>query len=185
MKSIFYTDIDEGPVMKIGVDSALHRPAEPLFLPDESHNCTILLVPTLRISRLGKCIPPAKAAEYYDAATVAAVFLTPASWGLQPLTADDTLTLGRWLPADSLPAEASAAVSALDGTLLQPAQKWPTGLTAHAAATAVAHASRHMTLKNGDVILLARAAYRIAPPQCDTLIDADLGAENVLSLKLK
>ena len=185
MKSIFYTDSVDGPSMTIGVDSALHRPAEPLFLPDESPDCAILLVPALRISRLGKCIPPAKAPEYYDAATVAAVFLTPPSWGLQLLTADDTLTLGRWLAADSLPAEASVTVRALDGTVIKATQKWPTALTADTAAAAVARASRHMTLKNGDVILLARAPYRIAPPQCNTLIDAGLGLDTVLSLKLK
>lgn len=185
MKSIFYTDSVKGPEMTIGVDSALHRPAEPLFLPDESSDCAILLVPALRISRLGKCIPPAKAAEYYDAATLAAVFLPPQAWGTQLLTADDTLTLGRWLPADPLPCQAAATVRGLDGTVIKATQKWPTALTADTAAAAVARASRHMTLKNGDVILLARAAYRIAPPQCNTLIDAGLGLETVLSLKLK
>ena len=145
MKSIFYTDIDEATGdedrRRLGPPPPGRTPLPPRRKPQLHHPPRAR---PLRISRLGSA-SPAKAAEYYDAATVAAVFLTPGIVG--PATADRRRhPHPRPLASCRLsPAEASAAVSALDGTLLQPAQKWPTGLTAHAAATAVAHASRHMT----------------------------------------
>lgn len=156
------------PEVRLGVDSALVREGEPLFLPDHlAPRWKAAICPAIRICRLGSSIPARHAASYYNAITTVCVLLpedvsdpVPDIFGLM----DRAFVPGHWL---DYPAEARAAGFTVTANITGPSGAETLRMTCSEndinADTAIAALSRYATLKMGDMIIFTDKACRFTP----------------------
>lgn len=168
-------------------DSAMVRPATPLFVPDfATDGWTLRLFPAIVIERLGKSVEPRFAARYTASWRMAAR-LMPASKSpdgpLQGISAafDGAIALG--------PEMNGHPVGTTDIRLTHPSLE--NGSIALRVNTAdfhidetIALASRFMTLKTGDLILPCYLPPEVAPT-VGTRLTAESAANTLLSLKIR
>lgn len=167
--------------VSVGVDSAVLRATEPLFL-DESKNSRSLLAPAVRIGRLGFHIPESVAESYADATSVFHILKEEDSscpFGL----ADRTFFPGRWEDGIKTSFNLRATiVTDRQQTLMTEFQKKIDNLP---VKEAVSKLSAWSTLKTGDVILFAAEAVDIGEPVIDTEVTAFIDGKTVLDLRIK
>lgn len=177
------------PHVVVGADSALLRMSEPVFLPDGTMAWSAMIVPALRIGRLGLHIPRAAALGYIDGHTLfhllvpAAGIADKALWALS----DRTFSPGRWLAgAFDETADTSCTIETEDiyGTAAGRKEEMPLRVTAAQCADMVAAISRYSTLKTGDVLLAGDAAYRM-PLKPDMRLRAKINEDKILEIKIK
>lgn len=172
MKAIVIdNDIDRSLMV---ADSAIGRDVAPLFLPDGQWAGSLL--PAYRIGRLGKCIAPKYAQRYIDACGIVLL--------IKPLGAehlpcwlsymDSALTTGRWVAEAG---DATMDYAGLRGSAAMPPMQ--------DVAEAVARVSAIATLRTGDLIIPSSTPLMAMELRPDTRITASIGAEQVLSLKVK
>ncbi len=161
-------------------DSALTLPGRPTFIPDCREAVSWLAEPriAIRISRLGKSIGPKFADRYFDAFTPA-VRLLPSDAAGNVVTdiasiIDYALTIGNW--AD-IPGEETAITFEPHGTC--------TISVAEAATAAVVSASRHTTLKTGDIILLPAPGLCATKAEPDRNVTATVNGELAMTVRFK
>lgn len=177
------------PVVTVGVDSAMLRPGEPVFLSDDTSGFNSWIVAAVRIGRLGTHIPLSVADAYIDGHTLFHL-LVPASadfrpnelWGLT----DRTFSPGRWIEGN-LPDAASALdvrKSSLRG--IQTIKNIDSGIdiTSSTARACVSAISNFATLKTGDVLIFADSLAEFKA-ECDTRLEASFNGDNVLDIKIK
>lgn len=128
-------------------DSALLLGGRPLFLEEDEQQAHMLLMPAVRISRLGLAIGERFAARYFDAATVVA--LRTRGGRIQPdetdLIADAALAVDIWQP---LPDNGMWEVGMPDGSRIE----WN---TAGVFERMLSEISARTTFKTGDILVAA------------------------------
>lgn len=168
-------------------DSAVVRPATPLFVPDfATEGWTLRLFPAIVIERLGKSIEPRFAARYTSSWRMAAR-LMPASQSadtpLQGISAafDGAIALG---PEISGRPSATADIRLTHPSL----GSGSIGLHVDAADfhidETIALASRFMTLKTSDLILPCYLPPEVAPT-VGSRLTAESADGTLLSLKIR
>lgn len=173
------------PDLSAGVDSAVLRHGEPLFVDGATERS--LVCPAVRIGRLGTHIPERVARSYADAMTVFHLLIPEppvaaktAAWGL----ADRTFAPGAFVPL-------------AEGVVEICAEKYPIAFGKNCSegcystfdtaltAPAIAAISAICTLRTGDVIVFADHGLNMGPAMPDHFIDAEIDGEQVLHLKIK
>ncbi|MDE6196363.1 MAG: hypothetical protein K2F91_00680 [Muribaculaceae bacterium] len=185
------TSPDGKTLVEAGVDSAVLRPGEPVFVPEPTSDWNSSAVPVVRIGRLGMSITEARARDYYHELTLFHM-LTPvspdAAEGLPPFILDRALSPGRWLDISAAPSDRRFVLSAT---------RSPIGgsdsdvLSAEASLAdlgvdrVVALLSRHLTFKTGDLLVFRDCRLDFGSPQLDTEIKAAVDGEEVLDIRIK
>lgn len=183
-----HTDHNGTIRVEAGADSAILRHGEPVFPEERPGGWISLIVPAVRISRLGTSIRPNRANEYYNSFTFFHV-LWPASGdnvaeGIPAAIADRTFSPGKWLPypeseiimtASVRPlasAEAKTEIRALDPASMR-------------TDTAISRLSEYMTFKTGDIILFFDHSHELGPSLLDTEIKVKANDNEVLGFRIK
>lgn len=187
------TPIQE-PVIFLKPDSCLLHGGNPFFCPEFSTDITVEAELAVRICRLGKYIEPRFAHKYYDALTVGLDFtaqdlydkLSSASKPIDIAKGfDGAAAIGRWIAKDTI--QEHLLSGDLSFSLYQdqlPAMQGRLGDMLFSIEQAIGIVSRYYTLKTGDILLTGSPAGSI-PAKIGTRLDAFLGEENVLSVKIK
>lgn len=189
-------DLRERPNIRLGVDSASIRLEEPLFIEGDPKDWNSLIVPALRIGRLGASIHRQSARSFFDAIGVYHL-LTPtdeqkfdALWG----ASDRTFAPCRWItPIDSLEETKNVDITVVREPLStrNPACEvieYPSktfSLASIHAIDAICAISRYITFRTGDVLLFPDYGINAGEPTIDTRLTATLAGVTTLALKLK
>lgn len=186
MKIIAFNRLPGTPVEAFGgidiiPDSAMILPGKPLFVPDFGADRWIGKISlAFRINRLGKNISEKFAPRYYDAMSVAMRFFPEGMdddmtrRGLLS-GCDGTFVHGEWVPLP--PAGTPVSISGP----VPPVALSPVEIQID---TAIAAASRYMTLKTGDIILAATLNDTIPAVQ-DTAIAININNRPIFNLRIK
>lgn len=180
------------PVIFMKPDSSILRDGKPFFLPDfaqEFHYETEVVV---RISRLGKCIAPQFAHRYYDAVTVGIDFTARDlqrkfrqnghPWELCK-GFDNSACIGRFVPLE----EVGGDVQQLDFRLEIDGKEVQHGHTSDMLFKVdeiIAHVSRFMTLKIGDLIYTG-TPVGVGPVAIGQHLQGYLGEEKLLDFYIR
>lgn len=171
----------------LGVDSAVLRHGEPVFVPEPVDAWRSRIMPALRISRLGMHISAKNAPRHYDSLSLFHV-VTP----VQPLPGipdgliDRTFSPGEWLSVPDDGRECAFVITR--GAIGGRPDFSASGVFSPAslgADTALAWLSEACTLRTGDVLLFADAAVDTGFAVADTCVRADVDEENVLNIRIK
>lgn len=174
--------------VEAGADSAILRHGEPVFPEERSGGWISMIVPAIRMSRLGTSIRKSRAAEYYDSFTFFHV-LWPASGdsvadGIPAAVADRTFSPGTWLPFPGSGIELKTSVRALgsdtprtDSIALDPASL--------DVDNVISVLSEYMTFKTGDIILFFDNGLILGPSEIDTEIKVWANDTEVLGFRIK
>jgi 2-keto-4-pentenoate hydratase/2-oxohepta-3-ene-1,7-dioic acid hydratase in catechol pathway len=179
MKILCYNGLrnDGSPELTLIADSAIMREGRPVFVPDFVDEWNSVIMPAIRISRLGLNIQTKFASRYYDA--VAAVhLLTPR----QPFpensvihtSFDGAFAIGEWL---NIPDYDSCSLTVNGDTVSTDDFK-------SASADVIASISKFMTLKNGDIIAFRNLAI-VHDATINSVVKASLNGSTSLDFKLK
>lgn len=189
MKILCLHPTQDGAIsVEAGADSAILRHGEPVFPDDRPDGWRSLIVPAIRISRLGTSIRRSRARNYYDSFTFFHV-LWPASGntvatGIPAAIADRTFSPGTWLPMPEQPVTARVSVRplALETSTVTDIVLNPGSLGADAA---VEWLSQYMTFKTGDILLFFAHGTEIGPATPDTEITVHTAIDEVLRFRIK
>lgn len=189
---VLYASLDGEDVLSAepGADSAILRVGEPVFLEEPADAWRTEVALALHVSRLGLHIPVEHARRHYDA--VAAVhLLRPAvgnAGGVPALFRDRAIAPGSWITLDMLEGTIGFDVArrslraddrvALDASL-------DLTLEELRADEIVAALSRTMTLKTGDMIILAGSSVGLGAPAFDTSVKVCVSGIPSLSVRIK
>lgn len=175
-----------------GVDSAVLRPGEPVFVPEPVSQWRSAIVPVIRISRLGMSIRESRARNYYHEAALFHM-LTPACpdacEGLPPYILDRAFSPGEWLDISDAASDAVLSIG-LEVAPIASGES-PVGacgsfsLESLGADAAVALLSRHLTFKTGDLLVFTGARIEAPAPRLDTCLTATLDGKPNLSIRIK
>lgn len=148
MKIIRYVTLSPSCSFDFHPDSALLLPGRPMFYPDFGGSWIAEPMLAVRLNRLGKSIAPQFAGRYYDALALAIrirpLELDPASEG-EFSGMDCSITHGDWLAPHEFLGIGTATFGDISVAFPDKA-----GLI----DAAVSRASRHTTVKMGDIVLL-------------------------------
>lgn len=179
------------PVFYTKPDSTLLRNGKPFFLPDEMGRVEGQAELVVRINRLGKGIPERFAHRYYDAFTVGVNFVATdvlqrlRSLGLPwdaAVAFDQSAAIGEWVAKDKLPQLHDLHFSLdING---KRAQEGCAAQMAHTVDALVAHISRYMTLRTGDILFTGTPSPPMAMAINDHL-DGTLEGMEVLHFNVK
>lgn len=139
MKIISFSHIDGQIRMALKSDSSLLNNKKPFFIPDWSHDVRMTPCIVLRVSRLGKNIGARFADRYYNAVALglnifAADYLEAGDW-TRALAFDFSLPIGPWMEIKENPWQ-DLVIGVED---------------------AIEQASKVMTLRQGDMIVIDRS----------------------------
>ena len=179
------------PTVALGADSALLREGEPLFAPDCDTQFHSLIMPAIRISRLGTGISERHAAAYCD--SISAFHMLMPDDNSQyiegiPLGAmDRTFAPGHWFPFDATadrPISLRAYKSPIGGSIAAEAtiEFTPDSL---GVTKTIAWLSQAITFKTGDVILFADCSANLGSVIINTQISADIDGVTALNFRIK
>lgn len=169
------------PLLRLYADSAIGRDVMPLFIPDIPGGWHARICVAVRVCRLGKDISPKFAMRYVDAVSLVALLLPDtdeAAWERSGALAllDSAVTTGRWQECD---------VEALSGIKVEAGSEHRTfPATSLDIASKVSAVSRMATLRIGDMIIIDSTGIDL-PLRPDIRIDASIGTDNCLSMKVK
>ena len=159
-------------------DSSLLFTHRALFLPEYDVQCRTALV--ARIGRLGKSIAPRFALRYCDAIT-AGIVTAPVDTGDDPRVRcfDGALSTGVMMPCDTA-MQSEPVLEFSNGALTWPA---PDRQLLPWLSHAIATASRHMTLKTGDLLFLTHAQRQ--PVEQGDVLHACVNGVDALTIRVK
>ena len=171
---------------------------KPLFVPERIHALACLPCWVLRVSRLGKCIAPRFASRYYDAVAPGADFfgadvLAEAKREGKPWTEaiafDGSLAIGEWRElggtaprAEQRKVESSWRLEREGESVEQ--MIWDTDSLQEVFDNALSRASELMTIRQGDLIYVAREQepWRL---QAEDILRCSQGEKETLYCKIK
>lgn len=187
-----YKETNKEPVIFMKPDSALLREGKPFFLPDFSSDMQYEAEVVVHICRLGKCIAPRFAHRYYDAVTVGIDFTARdlqsrfraggLPWELSKCF-DGSAAVGSFVPLEQVGGD----VQQLDFHLDIDGRTVQQGHTAdmlHRVDDLIAHVSRFMTLKMGDLLFTGTPAG-VGPVAVGQHLQGYLGEEKVLDFYIR
>ena len=179
------------PTASLGADSAMLRENEPLFAPDDLDRFHSLIMPAVRISRLGCGISKRHAAAYCESLGAFHV-LTPCDNsthvdGIPLGAADRTFAPGHWQPFDlcfekTIVLRASSAPIGSAPTTEAIVEFTPQTL---AVSAIISWLSSAITFKTGDIILFADYSINLGMPVLNTEINADIDGIATLNFRIK
>ena len=193
---ITYYDGTENVVLKS--DSSMLVNRKPLFVPERIHALACLPCWVLRVSRLGKCIAPRFASRYYDAVAPGADFfgadvLAEAKREGKPWTEaiafEGSLAIGDWRElggtaprAEQRKVESSWRLEREGESVEQ--MIWDTDSLQEVFDNALSRASELMTIRQGDLIYVAREQepWRL---QAEDILRCSQGEKETLYCKIK
>lgn len=149
MKIIRITELAEEAMLDFHPDSAVLLPGRPLFLPDFEAQPVARIYVGVRVNRLGKRVAEKFAERYYDAMAPVMILAYPDMPEKMQGTLtgiDSSVAIGEWTDPERFIALGALAAGGETASL--------EGLSREAVNRAVSAASRYVTLKMGDVILL-------------------------------
>lgn len=182
---------NQEPVIFMKPDSALLKDGKPFFIPDFSNEIHYETELVVRICRLGKNIAPRFAYRYYDAATIGIDFTARdlqrkyreqgLPWELSK-GFDNSAAIGRFVPlADSAGKEAFNFHLNIDGKTVQEGN---TNQMIFGIDDIIAHVSRFVTLKIGDLIFTGTPAG-VGPVSIGQHLEGFLEDEKLLDFYIK
>ena len=174
----------DAPDLSVGVDSAVLRHGEPLFV-DIERPCRSLVCPAVRIDRLGTHIPLRVARSYADAMAAYHLLMPEnaadarrAIWGLS----DRTFAPGEFMPlADGAVTLTASAYAIGDKPSTSASVIFDTGTV----GAAIAAVSAFCTLRTGDVLVFADHGINVGAATVGTFVDASVDTTPSLHLKIK
>jgi len=187
MKIIGFENINGCQEMLLKGDSALLVNRKPFFIPEEAtriaaHPCLVL-----HICRLGKNISPRFAGRYFDAVACGLHIedpdlLTSArengnAWTIATAS-DGSSPVGEFRPVkegEPLPTDITFSLSG---------EAHPFGRLLLSPEEAIAKISRHITIRQGDMIFITTDAQPFYPVE-DQYISANIGEEENLFCRIK
>ena len=152
------------PIVSMRPDSSLLRDGKPFFLADGLGEVCAEGQLVVRICRLGKCVSPRFAPRYYDAVTVGVAFaartlrdgLQQAGLPWEASTCfDGSTVLGNFQSLDGADVQNLRFSLSIDGQTVQQAV---TADMLFGVDQLIAHLSRYMTLKIGDLLFTGTPA---------------------------
>ena len=187
-----HKETNKEPVIFMKLDSALLREGKPFFLPDFSSDMQYEAEVVVHICRLGKCIAPRFAHRYYDAVTVGIDFTARdlqsrfraggLPWELSKCF-DGSAAVGSFVPLEQVGGD----VQQLDFHLDIDGRTVQQGHTAdmlHRVDDLIAHVSRFMTLKMGDLLFTGTPAG-VGPVAVGQHLQGYLGEGQVLDFYIR
>lgn len=187
-----HKETSKEPVIFMKPDSALLREGKPFFLPDFSSDMQYEAEVVVHICRLGKCIAPRFAHRYCDAVTVGIDFTARdlqsrfraggLPWELSKCF-DGSAAVGSFVPLEQVGGD----VQQLDFHLDIDGRTVQQGHTAdmlHRVDDLIAHVSRFMTLKMGDLLFTGTPAG-VGPVAVGQHLQGYLGEEKVLDFYIR
>lgn len=174
--------------IEAGADSAILRHGEPVFPAAIPAGWSSLIVPAIRLSRLGTSIKKTRAREYYDSFTLFHV-LWPAAGsdvapGIPASAADRTFSPGSWLPLSDGQHSIRISVRPLAAADAEPTQ-FSLDLADLGTDGVIARLSDYMTFKTGDILLFFNHRISLGETALDTEIKAAVDDAEVLSFRIK
>lgn len=172
------------PDISVGVDSAMLRHGEPLFVEDADGQS--LVCPAVRIGRLGTHIPLRAALSYADAISAVHLLMPAdaaearaAKWGLS----DRTFAPGGYMDLPEQQAVLTVASYAIGEKPSAPAGSVVVDTADFAPA--ISAVSSVCTLRTGDLIVFADKGLSAGPAAPNRYVDADIDGTQSLHLKIK
>lgn len=152
-------------------DCSLLREGWPFFVPDWSEAFVARAVWAVRISRLGKDIAPAFAHRYHEGVHMAVLFAS----------AEGCSCFDGSVALSPMAVEGTTLALAVDGRVVQEA---PACELASAISMLIAHASRYLTLRTGDLILFGGAGEGVPVAEGQTLTGL-LDGQAIMTIRIK
>jgi len=180
------------PTFFLKPDSALNPKQLPMFYPDFTHDLQHEVEVVVRIDRVGKCIEPRFAHKYYNSVALGIDFTArdlqrqAKASGLPWLVSkgfDGSAVLGPFVTLDEL----GHGVDDLDFALScngQTVQQGNTSQMIFPVDALIAHISRFMTLRTGDLIYTGTPAG-VGPVQIGDHLEGTLCGRTLLSIDIK
>lgn len=180
------------PTFFLKPDSALNPKQLPMFYPDFTHDLQHEVEVVVRIDRVGKCIEPRFAHKYYNSVALGIDFTArdlqrqAKASGLPWLVSkgfDGSAVLGPFVTLDEL----GHRVDDLDFALScngQTVQQGNTSQMIFPVDALIAHISRFMTLRTGDLIYTGTPAG-VGPVQIGDHLEGTLCGRTLLSIDIK
>lgn len=184
--------VPEEPTFFLKPDSALNAKQLPMFYPDFTNDLQHEVEVVVRIERLGKCIQPRFARKYYRSVALGIDFTArdmqrkAKAAGLPWLLSkgfDGSAVIGPFVSLDELGGD----VSNLDFSLLRNGQTVQQGNTADmifAVDDLIAHVSRFMTLRTGDLIFTGTPSG-VGPVAIGDVLEGTLAGRRLLKVEIK
>lgn len=182
------TGADGSLRVEAGVDSAVLRPGEPVFVP-EGGVWNSFIVPSVRIGRLGMCISAKAAPAYIDGWTLFHV-LKPAEpiAGVPWTIIDRTFSPGAWQPfgPDEYDRTRQSTVVKCPISMREDSTTCETefSLAGMGVNEAISRFSAYCTLRTGDVLLFHDYALALGEAEINTEIKAT-AADGIELLKIR
>ena len=185
MKVLYQHNTDAGARYRLLADSSILLPGRPFFMPEWASFISVTPVIALRVDRLGKHIAPRFA--HRDWQHLAPAFIStgldtqgqPVEQGALSEAFDGALMLGEWVKKEQIASEATLVTTCKNSS-------WLCENVSHTLAQAddmVAHISRHMTLKMGDVLCVGLRSSRLI--SVGDTVTAALGNHQTLTINIK
>ena len=184
--------VPKEPTFFLKPDSALNPKQLPLFYPDFTHDLQHEVEVVVRIDRLGKCIEPQFAHRYYNAVALGIDFTArdlqrdAKAAGLPWLVSkgfDGSAVIGQFVTLEEL----GRPIDNLDFLLSRNGEMVQQGNTRDmifAVDQLIAHISRFMTLRTGDMIFTGTPAG-VGPVAIGDRLEGTLCGRPALTLDIK
>lgn len=182
MKVLYYKSGD----VCCGVDSAVLRQSEPLFVPEPMTDWTSAVVPGVVISRLGMNIKPSKAAEYYKSLTLYHVLRPlvrqPLPWAVCDRAFSPGISIDKAMAGDQICI--SVSIDNISGDNIV-GKSSAFDVSELDIDNVISMMSRYMTFKTGDVILFDDKNISLGTPQLNTELRASINNNELLYFRFK
>lgn len=172
-----------------GVDSAILRAGEPVFIAEPTAAWQCRVIPAVRIARLGMHISPKNVHRHIDA--ISAFHVTTPAAPCDDMPAgliDRTFSPGAWIPLDAADYASAMSLSVARGPIGAPISEElsvefsPDSLK---MVQEISRLSQMCTFRSGDIILFAGAAIDLGSPRLDTYVKATLNGMDILNIRIK
>lgn len=187
-----HTEENKEPVIFLKPDSAILRDGKPFFLPDFSNELHYETELVVRICRLGKCIAPRFAHRYYDAVTVGIDFTARDlqcrlreqghPWELSKCF-DNSAAIGEFISLEKVGGDVQNIDFHLDIDGKQ-VQHGNTRDMLFKVDEIIAHVSKYMTLKIGDLLFTGTPAG-VGPVSIGQHLQGYIGEEKLLDFYIR
>lgn len=169
-----------------GVDSAVLRPGEPLFLEEPTDEWFSEIAPAVRIGRLGMNISPENAPAYIDAMSIVHLLTPTADADIPAFFCDRAISPGQWLMPPDYDSDIAVTAHVVPLPPAPPQSRdFETMIGLGDVPHIVSTLSQKLTFKTGDIIVFRDRGIAMGHPQIDTSLDAQLNGTTVLNIRLK
>lgn len=185
-----YFDEENRMTARLGADSAVLRPGEPVFAADDQDQWHTALVPAVRISRVGMAIGRKQAHGYRDSITLFHM-MTPVheeAWPVPVLALDRTFSPGNWLKLDADNAHVYNVRARRSMLASQDSTDFPEcnfSLDSLQVDRVIHELSQNITFKMGDLLLFPQSGIPLGHPVLDSAVEAEMDSSPVIKIKIK